>query len=185
MRRYLQICCASNLPRNTTQFTVPQPGSSAQSPRTAPHQSPAPRCPPNSRPTEPPQTRRFPKQNPVDGLGSSPTSPSDSPVGSPTRIQLARRISREVSPQTFAHAGSRPLFSPSSSLAPVPAVLSPLEEETSFWTKFRSEQERLSLPRLPLTPALRNRREPAPGARLPSTPPKSPLVPDFPLQKFR
>ena len=165
----------------TTQFTVPQPGSSAQSPRAAPHKSPAPRCLPNSRPTEPPrgQTRRFPKQSPVSGLGSSPTSRSDSPVGSPTRIQLERRRSREVSPQTFAHAGSGALFSPFSSLAPVPAVLSPLEEETSFWTKFRSEQERLSLPRLPLTPALRNHREPAPGARLPSTPQRAHWSPTF------
>lgn len=104
-----------------------------------------------------------------------PTPQLGAPRGTSSRGEEAGR-----SPlKPLLTPGPVPLFSPSSSLAPVPAVLSPLEEETSFWTKFRSEQERLSLPRLPLTPALRNRREPAPGARLPSTPQRAHWSPTF------
>lgn len=120
--------------------------------------------------------------------------------GAPTRIPRERRGEREVSPQICAHAGSGPLFPSSASLFLLPSSSSPRAScsssaqrsspphppkgQTTFWAKFRSEQERLSLPRLLLALALRNRKECAHSPH----PPKElnlPVLPDFPCQKTR
>lgn len=144
-RRYLQICCTSDSPHNTTQFQVPHPGSSAEGPRAAPHKTPAPHRASNSPPTPPPppgrarsslgeDTRCFPKQNLVSGLTSFPSPPPTPPLGAHTRIPLDRRRSPEVSPETRAHARSGP------------PLLSLLPSSSNPRASFASSAQRFSCP---------------------------------------
>lgn len=133
-------------------------------------------CPPNSCPAPPPgsahpspgKARRFPGAEPGQRVLDISHLPFRPPLWEPTRRSRARgQEAGRAPPKSAFMPGPAPFPSfhlPSFLPAPVPAppeppapsISSAQKEETSFWAKFRSEQERLSLPCLPLTPALRN-----------------------------
>lgn len=113
----------------------------------------------------------LPEQNPVSGARKFPTSffhPAPrAPHADPRR---ETRQPGGLSPDLRSRRGrpslpvppppsSRPAPVPAPPAPPAPSGSLPQEEQTTFWTKFRSEQERLSLPRLLLTLTLRNRKE--------------------------
>lgn len=150
-RRYLLICCANNHPHNTIEFTVPQRGSSAESPTEVPHKH---ICDPLPAQLSPRATsglctslweksRRLPRADPVSGSGTfcNPRLPE------PTRRSRAKgQEAGRFPPKTCAHTGSGP-FSlppplsflpvpapepPAPPAPPVPSISSVRKEETSF-----------------------------------------------------